>query len=140
MFWSKYLLESPDRDETLAGFRASLHSLNRLFLREVKKRKARDSPFTDPELEEWHRRYWKVLRQGRREYPLDRLERLRNFDLPFTSNEAERAFRFLKPRMKISGCFRTIAGARRHIRIYRYISTLRKNGPDVLEYLRRASP
>jgi transposase len=142
-----------------------LYDLFLEMLRNVKERKARDSPFTEPELDEWHRRYWKLLRQGRRENPLtaaqtsgqtrkqtkeqnllDRLEGydhcilafLENFDIPFTNNEAERAFRFLKTRMKISGCFRTIAGARRHIRIYSYISTLRKNGLDVLDYLRRA--
>jgi transposase len=142
-----------------------LYDMFLVMLREVKQRKARDAPLTEPELDEWHRRYWRVLRQGRRDNPLtaaqtsgkerkqtkeqnllDRLERydhcilafLDNFDIPFTNNEAERAFRFLKTRMKISGCFRTIAGARRHIRIYSYISTLRKNGLDVLDYLRRA--
>jgi transposase len=142
-----------------------LYDLFLEMLREVKKRKARDAPFTEPELDEWHRRYWKVLHKGRRDNPLtvaqasgkerkqtkeqnllDRLEGydhcilafLDNFDIPFTNNEAERAFRFLKTRMKISGCFRTIAGARRHICIYGYISTVRKNGLNVLDYLRSA--
>jgi transposase len=142
-----------------------LYDLFLEMLREVKKRRARDAPFTEPELDEWHRRYWEILDQGRRDNPLtaaqasgkerkqtkeqnllDRLEGydhcilafLENFDIPFTNNQAERAFRFLKTRMKISGCFRTLAGARRHIRIYSYISTLRKNGLGVLDYLRRA--
>lgn len=142
-----------------------LYDLFLEMLQEVKKRKARDAPFTEPELDEWHRRYWEVLDKGRRDNPLtvaqasgqerkqskeqnllDRLEGydhcilafLDNFDIPFTNNEAERAFRFLKTRMKISGCFRTIAGARRHICIYGYISTVRKNGLNVLDYLRSA--
>ena len=142
-----------------------LYDLFLEMLQEVKKRKARDAPFTEPELDELHRRYWVILDQGRQDNPLtaaqasgkerkqtkeqnllDRLEGydhcilafLENFDIPFTNNEAERAFRFLKTRMKISGCFRTLAGARRHIRIYSYISTLRKNGLDVLDYLRSA--
>ena len=58
--------------------------------------------------------------------------------LPFTNNEAERAFRMMKVRMKISGCFRTLEGARCHARILSYISTLRKHGLPVLEYLRHA--
>jgi transposase len=142
-----------------------LHDLFREMLRCVKERKARDAPFTEAELDEWHERYWRILRQGRRENPLssqqlsqkrrkqtkeqnllDRLEAydhcilafLENYEIPFTNNEAERAFRFLKTRMKISGCFRTLAGARRHIRIYSYISTVRKNGLNVLEQLRNA--
>ena len=59
-------------------------------------------------------------------------------DLPFTNNEAERAFRMMKTRLKISGCFRTLAGARRHARIRSYVSTLRKHSLPVLEYLRLA--
>jgi transposase len=60
------------------------------------------------------------------------------WDLPFTNNEAERAFRMMKVRLKISGGFRTLAGARRHARIRSYISTLRKHALPVLEYLRRS--
>ena len=61
-----------------------------------------------------------------------------DWDLPFTNNQAERDFRNMKTRVKISGCFRTLAGARRHARIRSYISTLRKHGLPVLEHLRRA--
>ena len=60
------------------------------------------------------------------------------WELPFTNNESERAFRMMKTRLKISGCFRTLDGARRHVRIRSYISTLRKHNLPVLEHLRRA--
>jgi hypothetical protein len=59
-------------------------------------------------------------------------------DLPFTNNEAARAFRMMKVHLKISGCFRTLDAARRHVRIRSYVSTLRKHGLPVLEYLRYA--
>jgi transposase len=85
-------------------------------------------------------------KQSKEQNLLDRLEEfdqsilafLWSLDLPFTNNEAERAFRMMKVRMKISGCFRTFEGACRHARIRSYISTLRKHGLPVLEYLRRA--
>ncbi len=60
------------------------------------------------------------------------------FELPFTNNEAERAFRMMKVRVKISGCFRTLEGACRHARIRSCVSTLRKHGLPVLEHLSRA--
>jgi transposase len=142
-----------------------LHDLFLDMHRCVQKRKARDAPMTERGYQRWRKRYWKLLRAGRRANPLTpeqranprakqskeqnllhRLEEfdqsilafLWNLDLPFTNNEAERAFRMMKVRMKISGCFRTFEGACRHARIRSYISTLRKHGLPVLEYLRRA--
>jgi transposase len=131
----------------------------------AKERKARDAPLSEAELDQWHERYWKILRAGRRANPLtaeqrakkrpkqskeqNLLDRLEGYDqcilafledlkLPFTNNEAERPLRMMKVRLKISGCFRTLSGARRHARIGSYISTLRKHGLPILEYLRRA--
>ncbi len=131
----------------------------------IQQRKARDAPISQREYQRWRAKYWTLLRAGRKANPitpeqraqprakqskeqnlLDRLEGyddailafLWNLDLPFTNNEAERAFRMMKVRMKISGCFRTFSGACRHARIRSYISTLRKHGLPVLEYLRRA--
>ena len=77
---------------------------------------------------------------------LDRLEGydecilafLWNFTLPFTNNQAERDFRNIKTRVKISGCFRTLAGARRHARI-RKMSALHSSMVSLLEKM-RASP
>jgi hypothetical protein len=142
-----------------------LHDLFLDMLRWVQQRKARDGLVTAAELRRWERSYWKLLRAGRRANPrtpeqnakprakqskeqnlLDRLEGyddcilafLWAFELPFTNNEAERAFRMMKVRVKISGCFRTLEGACRHARIRSYVSTLRKHGLPVLEYLSRA--
>ena len=142
-----------------------LYDLFLEMLQGVRERKARDAPWSEEELDGWHQRYWRILRAGRRANPLppqpqakrrrkqskeqnllDRLEGydlcilafLSEWELPFTNNEAERSFRMMKVRLKISGCFRTLEGARRHARIRSYISTLRKHGLPVLEYLRLA--
>jgi transposase len=142
-----------------------LHDLFLAMLKSVKALKARDGPPTRRQYQRWHKQYRKILRAGRRANPLtpyqraakrlkqskaqnllDRLEGyddailafLWELDLPFTNNEAERAFRMMKVRVKISGCFRTLDGARCHARIRSYISTLRKHDLPVLQYLRRA--
>jgi transposase len=142
-----------------------LYDLFLEMLRFVQAQKARAAPVDQAEYERWQRRYRKLLRAGRQLNPLtaaqvagkcrkqskeqnllDRLEAYDDFilaflwawELPFTNNEAERDFRFMKSRIKISGCFRTLDGARRHVRIRSYICTLRKQGLPVLEYLRRA--
>jgi len=142
-----------------------LHDLFLDMLQRVQQAKARDTPVNETEYKRWLRRYRNLLRVGRRANPrtldqvahprakqskeqnlLDRLEGydasilafLWEPDLPFTNNEAERAFRMMKVRVKISGCFRTLEGARRHARIRSYVSTLRKHGLPVLEYLSRA--
>lgn len=142
-----------------------LHDLFLEMLQCIKDRKARDAPLSKKEFHQWQERYRQILRAGRHAHPLtpaqcakkrpkqskeqnllDRLEGyedcilafLWEMDLPFTNNEAERAFRMLKVRLKISGCFRTLDGARRHVRIRSYVSTLRKHGLPVLEHLRYA--
>ena len=142
-----------------------LYDLFLEMLKCIKDRKIRDAPLTKKEFKRWRRRYRNILQAGRQANPLtptqlarkrlkqskeqnllDRLEGyedcilafLWDWDLPFTNNEAERAFRMMKTRLKISGCFRTLEGARRHVRIRSYISTVRKHGLPVLEYLRNA--
>ena len=104
--------------------------------------------------------YRAILKKGRRLHPRrkDRgpqskganlLNRLEDFELnllaftvfaevPFTNNGAERDIRMEKTRQKVSGCFRTLHGARVFARIRSYISTCRKQSRNILEELQKA--
>jgi transposase len=60
---------------------------------------------------------------------------LYDFAVPFTNNEAERDLRMMKVKMKISGGFRTMVGARTFARLRTVISTARKQGWNILHTL-----
>ena len=120
---------------------------------------------TPEQLTAFHARYQILLTQGYLEQPppvrtgkrgrlkrtkahnlLDRLRKhqasilafLRDPSIPFTNNQAEQDLRMLKVQQKISGCFRTLDAARTFARIRAYVSTVRKNGLDILNALRDA--
>jgi transposase len=69
-------------------------------------------------------------------YRDDVLRFARDFTSPFDNNQAERDLRMVKLQQKISGCYRTEAGAANYLTIRSYVSTARKQGVNVLGALR----
>jgi transposase len=65
----------------------------------------------------------------------DTLRFLHDPSVPFTNNQAERDGRMMKLRQKISGGFRSLAGASDFATIRSFISTARKQGWNTIEVL-----
>lgn len=130
------------------------------FLLDVKKRVEQHGVLQEQQFKRVLARYHAILAKGRRRHPrrqgkqaqskaANLLDRLEDYDLsvlaflfdpdvPFTNNQGERDIRMEKVRQKISGCFRTLHGARVFARIRSYISTCRKQGRNILDELENA--
>ena len=121
---------------------------------------------TPAELRSWLRRYRAILREGwaanpsnpraprqrgrpKKTKPQNLLARLQNrahsvlaflhdARVPFTNNQSEQDLRMMKVQQKISGCFRTLSGARTFARIRGYISTVRKHAEPILHAIANA--
>jgi transposase len=65
------------------------------------------------------------------------LRYMHDLDVAFTNNQAERDLRPTKLHRKISGCFRSQAGAQRFAHLRSYLSTTRKNGVTAIDALTR---
>lgn len=69
------------------------------------------------------------------EHRQDVLRFTSDFDAPFDNNQAERDIRMVKLQQKISGCWRTLDGARHFLRVREYLSTARKQGQQAFDVL-----
>ena len=120
---------------------------------------------SDEKITEYTKSYREILEQGEMECPQpppkepgkrgrvkktfsrNLLERLRDFEadtlrfmkeaiVPFTNNQGENDLRMTKVQQKISGCFRSMDGAKDFCRIRSFLSTCRKNDVSPADALR----
>lgn len=68
----------------------------------------------------------------------DYLRFARDLRVPFSDNEAERAIRMSKLRIKVSGCVRSMAGAEEFCAVRSYLATAVRHGISSLHALTRA--
>lgn len=130
----------------------------------VDKEKAKNRMLNAKLIQYYENRYKRIIRSGLKENPqpvtnkkrrgrkkkgkiLCLLERLKirlhevlafmyDYNIPFDNNQAERDIRMAKLQQKISGCFRSMEGARDFFRIRSYLSTLRKHKKNIMAALK----
>lgn len=127
------------------------------FLLDCNERRQREGVLEEKQFKKTLAQYHSILAKGRQRHPrlegrgrqskaANLLDRLEDYDfnvlaflldpfVPFTNNQGERDIRMEKVRQKVSGCFRTLHGARVFARNRSYISTCRKQGRNILDAL-----
>jgi transposase len=126
--------------------------------------KESDGVLSSKKIKFYQKRYRAILDDGKKECPLyprkegqkgkiaksksrNLLDRLINFEedalrfmkeklVPFTNNQGENDLRMTKVQQKISGCFRSMDGAKEFCLIRSYLVTARKNGVRPTDALR----
>ena len=71
-----------------------------------------------------------------KDYEKDVLRFMEEPIVPFTNNQGENDIRMTKVQQKISGCFRSIEGAKIFCRVRSYIITAQKHGVSPTEALK----
>jgi len=102
-----------------------------------------ENPIPEPEPEKKKRGR---VKKGKVRALLERLDNYKasvclfahNFAVPFDNNLAERDQRMVKTKTKVSGCFRSVDGARDYLKIMSYVGTAKKQGFSPYEAIRQA--
>jgi len=63
---------------------------------------------------------------------------IKDITVPFDNNQAERDIRMIKTKTKVSGCFRSIEGAKDYLTIMSYVGTAKKQRINPYEAIRNA--
>ena len=69
-------------------------------------------------------------------YKYNHLLFAKNYSVPFTNNQAERDFRWVKTHQKVSGCHRSYQGAGTMVRLMSFTRTLKKRKIPILDGLK----
>lgn len=79
----------------------------------------------------------KNLLERLEQYKYNHLLFARDYSVPFSNNEAERDFRWVKTHQKVSGCHRSYQGAGTMIRLMSFTRTLKKRKIEIFDGLKR---
>ena len=96
------------------------------------------NPLTTPKRGRMKRRKGHNLALRLKDRKGDVLRFLKDSQVPFTNNQAERDLRMMKVKMKISGCFRSLPGAQKFCLIRSFTSTCKKHGLNIFQSLNAA--